>query len=82
MLLGDGIHVGGICCFDGITFEAFLWSDSPSVMDATVFIISETDYDNQVPLHYSHQTDFILDFRHGDDEQKRGSLRMLPVAVR
>lgn len=64
MLFGDGIHVGGICCVDGITFHAFLWSDSPSVVNTVAFIVTGA---KSLPLHYSHQTDFILDLGHDDD---------------
>lgn len=66
MLFGDGIHVGGICCVDGITFHAFLWSDSPSVVNAIEIVVSEANA-LRVPLHYSHQTDLILNLGHGGD---------------
>lgn len=41
MLFSNGIHVGGICCVDGITFHSLLWSNSPSIVNAVAVIVSE-----------------------------------------
>jgi hypothetical protein len=46
MFFGNGIHVGGVCCIDSITFHAFFWRDSPSIVDAVVIIVNEAK-----PLH-------------------------------
>lgn len=34
VILGEGIHVGGIGSIDGIPFRALLWCDSPAIVNA------------------------------------------------
>lgn len=34
MIFGNGIHVGGIGSFDGVSFQGLLGCDSPPIVDA------------------------------------------------
>ena len=40
VVLGDGVHIGGSACFNGIAIDSLFRCDSPTIVDAIGEIVS------------------------------------------